>query len=156
MTFTLTHILPSRKAPRSPHAEALVQEFLERANRLTPTVAAGHASEAAFLDAAARVGGRAAGRGAATLILCDSRGATPTSEEFAGSLAGLRDAGAQHIWLAIGPADGWSAAALARAALTVSFGRITLPHALARVVAAEQLYRALTIHARHPYHLGHL
>jgi len=57
--------------------------------------------------------------------------------------------------LAIGPADGWSPAARARADLLLSFGRITLPHELAAVVAAEQLYRALTIRAKHPYHCGH-
>ena len=42
-----------------------------------------------------------------------------------------------------------------RAAHIVSFGRITLPHELARAVAAEQIYRALTILAGHPYHSGH-
>jgi 23S rRNA (pseudouridine1915-N3)-methyltransferase len=57
--------------------------------------------------------------------------------------------------LAIGPADGWSVAARQRADLLVSFGRLTLPHQLARVVLAEQVYRALTILAGHPYHTGH-
>ncbi len=57
--------------------------------------------------------------------------------------------------LAIGPADGWSTAARARAGLLLSFGAITLPHELARVVLAEQIYRALTILAGHPYHSGH-
>jgi 23S rRNA (pseudouridine1915-N3)-methyltransferase len=57
--------------------------------------------------------------------------------------------------LAIGPADGWSDAARARAGLLLSFGSITLPHQLARVVLAEQIYRALTILAGHPYHSGH-
>ena len=57
--------------------------------------------------------------------------------------------------VAIGPADGWSDAALAAATRTVAFGRITLPHELAAVIAAEQLYRALTILAGHPYHSGH-
>ena len=56
--------------------------------------------------------------------------------------------------LGIGPADGWSAA-LKRADLSLAFGRITLPHELAAVVAAEQIYRALTILAGHPYHTGH-
>ena len=59
------------------------------------------------------------------------------------------------ILFAIGPADGWSSTALAHAARSFSFGRITLPHELARAVAAEQIYRALTILAGHPYHSGH-
>jgi 23S rRNA (pseudouridine1915-N3)-methyltransferase len=56
---------------------------------------------------------------------------------------------------AIGPADGWSVNARDQANLLLSFGRITLPHQLARVVLAEQVYRAFTILAGHPYHSGH-
>ena len=89
------------------------------------------------------------------LILCDSRGEPLSSEELAGRLGRLRDSGTQLIVLAIGPADGWSDAARSRAQLTIGFGRITLPHELARVVLAEQIYRALTILAGHPYHSGH-
>jgi 23S rRNA (pseudouridine1915-N3)-methyltransferase len=59
------------------------------------------------------------------------------------------------VVLAIGPADGWSGMARERANLIFSLGRITLPHQLARVVLAEQVYRALTILAGHPYHCGH-
>ena len=73
--------------------------------------------------------------------------------QFFKNLDGL--AQQEHIVLAIGPADGWSAPARARASLLLSFGPITLPHELARVVLAEQLYRALTILAGHPYHSGH-
>jgi len=78
-----------------------------------------------------------------------------SSDEFAGELGRLRDTGTQMLVLGIGPADGWSAAALKRADLSLAFGRITLPHELAAVVAAEQIYRALTILAGHPYHTGH-
>jgi 23S rRNA (pseudouridine1915-N3)-methyltransferase len=56
---------------------------------------------------------------------------------------------------AIGPASGWSEAALERAKLRLSLGSWTLPHALARLVVAEQLYRAFTILSGHPYHTGH-
>ena len=56
---------------------------------------------------------------------------------------------------AIGPADGWSSVARQRANLLFSLGRITLPHQLARVVLAEQVYRAFTILSGHPYHSGH-
>jgi 23S rRNA (pseudouridine1915-N3)-methyltransferase len=61
----------------------------------------------------------------------------------------------QLLVVGVGPADGWSRAALGRADRTVAFGRITLPHELAAVIAAEQIYRALTIRARHPYHSEH-
>jgi len=55
----------------------------------------------------------------------------------------------------VGPADGWSAEARNRAQLLLSLGAMTLPHELARVVLAEQVYRACTILAGHPYHSGH-
>jgi 23S rRNA (pseudouridine1915-N3)-methyltransferase len=89
------------------------------------------------------------------VILLDSRGQQYSSEEFASQMGRLRDEGAQKVVLAIGPADGWSAAARERANLLLSLGRMTLPHQLARVVLAEQVYRAFTILAGHPYHSGH-
>lgn len=89
------------------------------------------------------------------LVLLDARGKLLSSEAFAAHLGRLRDTGTQRILLAIGPADGWSPAALARADLLLSLGPMTLPHELARVVLAEQIYRALTILAGHPYHTGH-
>ena len=98
---------------------------------------------------------RHAARTSPKLILLDSRGKQFTSEEFAQHLGALRDSGTQTVVLAIGPADGWSAEARRRAHLLLSLGRITLPHELARAVLAEQIYRALTILAGHPYHSGH-
>ena len=95
------------------------------------------------------------GRPAASLILFDSPGELLTSAGFAESLGRLRDGGAQRLLLGIGPASGWSPAARSQATRILSFGRITLPHELARVVLAEQVYRALTILAGHPYHCGH-
>jgi 23S rRNA (pseudouridine1915-N3)-methyltransferase len=88
-------------------------------------------------------------------LLTDSTGTQITSEELAATLTKAFDMGAQTLVLAIGPADGWSPAARRRADQAIAFGRITLPHELAAVVAAEQLYRALTIRAGHPYHSGH-
>jgi 23S rRNA (pseudouridine1915-N3)-methyltransferase len=108
-------------------------------------------SEEALLDWLARQPGRAA----AHAILLDSRGRQLSSEELADQLRRLRDEGTQRLVVAIGPADGWSAEALKRADLLLSLGRITLPHQLARVVLAEQVYRAFTIIAGHPYHSGH-
>jgi 23S rRNA (pseudouridine1915-N3)-methyltransferase len=96
-----------------------------------------------------------AGRTRPTLILLDSRGKHLSSEEFAAWIGRQRDSGAQHLIFAIGPADGWSAAARERADLLLSFGQMTFPHELARVMLAEQIYRAFTILAGHPYHSGH-
>ena len=97
----------------------------------------------------------ARGRTSPQLVLLDSRGQRFSSEELAGWIGRQRDAGAQHLIFAVGPADGWSNAARARADLLLSFGPMTFPHELARVMLAEQLYRAFTILAGHPYHSGH-
>lgn len=78
-----------------------------------------------------------------------------SSEAFAKWLGTRRDGGEQHVVVAVGPADGWSEEARKRADLLLSLGPMTLPHALARLVAAEQVYRAFTILAGHPYHCGH-
>jgi 23S rRNA (pseudouridine1915-N3)-methyltransferase len=56
---------------------------------------------------------------------------------------------------AVGPADGWSDASRAKAQLLLSLGPMTMAHSLARLVMAEQLYRAYTILTGHPYHGGH-
>jgi 23S rRNA (pseudouridine1915-N3)-methyltransferase len=91
----------------------------------------------------------------AWLVLLDSRGEALSSEELARLLGTRRDAGQQIIVFAIGPASGWSDRARSQAQTTLSLGRMTLPHELARLVLAEQLYRAFTILAGHPYHTGH-
>jgi 23S rRNA (pseudouridine1915-N3)-methyltransferase len=91
----------------------------------------------------------------AWLVLLDSRGETFSSEELAALLGARRDTGQQTIVFALGPASGWSDRARSQAQNTLSLGRMTLPHELARLVLAEQLYRAFTILAGHPYHTGH-
>jgi len=139
-----------RKTPAGPAAQ-LLQEYVARSTRYLPCELHIAPTEPRLLEAL----DRAAGRTRPVLILADSSGALLTSTEFAAELTRCVDSGTQLFVLAIGPADGWSAAARARADLLLSFGRITLPHELAAVVAAEQLYRALTIRARHPYHCGH-
>jgi 23S rRNA (pseudouridine1915-N3)-methyltransferase len=78
-----------------------------------------------------------------------------SSEQLAAWIGRERDSGAQHLHFAIGPADGWSPETRKRAGLLLSFGPMTFPHELARVILAEQLYRAFTILAGHPYHAGH-
>ncbi len=80
----------------------------------------------------------------------------PTSEAFAGRLQGWRDGGRAAVACVIGGPDGLDPVVRERAALVVSFGALTLPHQIVRVLVAEQLYRALTIIAGHPYHrAGH-
>jgi 23S rRNA (pseudouridine1915-N3)-methyltransferase len=59
------------------------------------------------------------------------------------------------LLFAIGPADGFNQETREAAATTLSLGKITMPHELARVVLLEQIYRAFTILNRHPYHIGH-
>ncbi len=94
-------------------------------------------------------------RAPAKLILLDASGRQMSSEQFAAWLGRERDSGTQHLHFAIGPADGWSAETRRHADLALSFGPMTFPHELARVLLAEQLYRAFTILAGHPYHGGH-
>jgi 23S rRNA (pseudouridine1915-N3)-methyltransferase len=132
-------------------AKSLVDTYLERSQRFTPTEHRLFPTEAALLQYIDTTTSRTR----PALILTDSTGKLLTSQELASTFRLHQDAGTQTLLLAIGPADGWSPTALQRADLTISFGRITLPHELAAVVAAEQLYRALTILAGHPYHHGH-
>ncbi len=86
------------------------------------------------------------------LFLLDGRGETLSSHDFAQRLVSARDGGARHLALAIGGADGHGDAARARADMLWSFGALTWPHQLVRVMLAEQLYRASTILSGHPYH----
>ncbi len=86
------------------------------------------------------------------LICLDRTGELLSSETFARFLAKLRDSGAPGAAFLIGGADGHHRALLNRADKVLSFGPMTLPHGLASIVLAEQLYRAETILAGHPYH----
>jgi len=94
-------------------------------------------------------------RSPAVIVVLDSRGRQMTSEVFAEWLGRQRDTSAQQIVFSIGPADGWSMAARKRANLLLSLGPMTLAHSLARLVLAEQIYRAFTILTDQPYHAGH-
>ena len=151
MKITLAAIAPSRTRSKMEASDRLIADYIERATRYVPCDSEVFASETAILTWLDRQPGRTP----AYAILMDSRGQQYTSEEFAAHLGRIRDEGVQRLVLAIGPADGWSPSALQRANLLFSFGRMTLPHQLARVVLAEQVYRALTILAGHPYHSGH-
>jgi 23S rRNA (pseudouridine1915-N3)-methyltransferase len=91
-------------------------------------------------------------REATFIVALDERGTALTSEDFAKALAKARDGGVRAAGILIGGPDGLSDAVRAAAHLTLAFGAVTLPHMLARVVLAEQLYRAATILSGHPYH----
>jgi len=149
MKITIATIT-KRANPTGPAAQ-LIADYLDRAQRLTPCTLRTFPTEAKLLDHL----DTATARTRPALLLADSRGRQLSSTEVAAAITTLEDSGTQLLVCAIGPADGWSAAALARADRTLAFGRITLPHELAAVVLAEQIYRALTIRAGHPYHSGH-
>ena len=97
---------------------------------------------------------RKQGRTPPVAVLLDPSGRQMTSEAFAGWMGERRDQGTRQMVFAIGPADGWSEPARQRAQLLLSLGSLTMAHALARLVMAEQIYRACTILAGHPYHRG--
>ncbi len=88
----------------------------------------------------------------ATLIAMDERGKTLSSRKFSSLLAGLRDEGVRDVAFLIGGADGHLPEIRQQAHHTLSLGPLTLPHMLARVVLAEQLWRAAAIASGHPYH----
>ena len=86
------------------------------------------------------------------VIALDERGKSLTSEAFSARIATARDAGTAAATLIIGGADGLSEDIRARADLTIAFGALTMPHQIVRALVLEQLYRAMTIIAGHPYH----
>jgi 23S rRNA (pseudouridine1915-N3)-methyltransferase len=161
MNLTLAHIgAPARARGGSrsgPAAEsqgrfdALTQVYLDRCSPFAGCQSEAFKTEEAMLERL----GRKQGRTPALIVLLDSRGQQMTSEAFAAWLGQRRDQSVQHIVFAIGPASGWTDAARQRAQLLLSLGPMTMAHALARLVMAEQLYRAFTILSGHPYHAGH-
>ena len=93
----------------------------------------------------------------AAVTLFDERGRAISSRDFARALGEARDAGRVAAAYVIGGPDGLDASLregtrLREGARVVSFGAMTLPHRLVRIVAAEQIYRATTILSGHPYH----
>jgi 23S rRNA (pseudouridine1915-N3)-methyltransferase len=85
-------------------------------------------------------------------VLLDEKGETLTSLALAERLGRWRDDGVREARFELGAADGFDDADRAGADLLLSFGRATWPHLLARAMLAEQLFRATSILAGHPYH----
>jgi 23S rRNA (pseudouridine1915-N3)-methyltransferase len=136
----LLHIVARGKIGRSPEAE-LVERYLKRLSwpsKLTELPESGGRPPAP------------AERG--VTILLDEKGEALSSTALAGRLESWRDEGRREARFLIGGADGFGDAERAGADLLLSFGRATWPHLLARAMLAEQLWRATSILANHPYH----
>jgi 23S rRNA (pseudouridine1915-N3)-methyltransferase len=86
------------------------------------------------------------------LFLLDERGRDLSSADIAAQIASQRDSGRKSLVMAIGGPDGHDEDLRRMATLTLAFGKQTWPHQIVRVMLAEQLYRAATILAGHPYH----
>jgi 23S rRNA (pseudouridine1915-N3)-methyltransferase len=150
MKIRLISITKRKGASKQGAVAELTAEYVKRAARWAPMEAVEYCSEGGLLKSLERPG-----RTSPVLVALDSRGRQLSSEELAELVQQHLEQGTQELVFAVGPADGWSAAALARAQLTLSLGKMTLPHELARVVLAEQIYRAFAILHHHPYHGGH-
>lgn len=85
-------------------------------------------------------------------VLLDERGKNLTSEELASIMGGWRDDGMREARFVLGAADGHNKQERTEADLLLAFGKATWPHLMARAMLMEQLYRATTILAGHPYH----
>ena len=153
MQLTLAHVgaRTGSKSGSKDGFDTLTQLYMDRCAAYARCQLESFRSEDALLDWLSKQQGRMP----AVAVLLDSRGKQMSSEAFASWLGARRDEGSQHIVFAIGPANGWSEAARKRAHLLFSLGSMTMAHALARLVIAEQIYRAYTILTGHPYHGGH-
>jgi len=129
--------------------EALTNEYVKRLGRYLPTSAHELRSEGALLELAGKE------RNRPVMVMLDSRGRPMSSEQLAKFLRQRQAGGTQTLMFAVGPADGWSEKARSAATQCLSLSEMTFAHEIARVVLLEQLYRACTILAGHPYHLGH-
>ena len=141
---------------KEPAIETLTGEYLKRISRYAEVAGVVLQDEAAVLSLARgeRQQKRSQNKERYKLVLLDSRGKQFSSEELAEFLE--REQGnATPLLFAIGGSDGFSEEARRQAGVILSFGKMTLPHELARVILVEQLYRAFTILKNHPYHLGH-
>ncbi|OBX19958.1 23S rRNA (pseudouridine(1915)-N(3))-methyltransferase RlmH [Erythrobacter sp. QSSC1-22B] len=136
----LLHVIARGKLGRSPEAElvARYEKRLTWPTRFTELPEAGGAVPAAVTPC--------------RTVLLDERGRNLGSQDFADILERWRDDGIREARFVLGAADGHSPEDRASADLLLAFGKATWPHLLARAMLAEQLYRATTIIAGHPYH----
>ena len=88
----------------------------------------------------------------AKLVIFDERGKTPTSRQISTQFANWRDDSIRQLVLVIGGADGFEPSSIPAGTTRWAFGPQTWPHKMVRMMAAEQIYRALSILARTPYH----
>jgi 23S rRNA (pseudouridine1915-N3)-methyltransferase len=141
---------------KEPAIETLTGEYLKRISRYAEVAGVVLQDEAAVLALASgeRQQKRSQNKERYKLVLLDSRGKQFSSEELAEFLE-REQVNATPLLFAIGGSDGFSEEARRQAGVILSLGKMTLPHELARVILAEQLYRAFTILKNHPYHLGH-
>lgn len=123
---------------------ALLEDYVQRLRRYA-TVDVLELRDGSTLPSAALK------RNAARLVLLDAGGKMFSSQEFARWIAAHRDRGTRELVFLCGAADGFSEPWLRQAHEKISLSSFTLPHELARVVLAEQLYRAFTILSGHPY-----
>ena len=86
-----------------------------------------------------------------TRVVLDAAGRNWTSEQFAAFLKSQQERGTRAITFCVGGADGFSPEFRKQAGVLLSLSPLTMPHELARVVLLEQLYRAWTMLANHPY-----
>jgi len=136
----LLHIVAKGRIGRSPEGE-LVERYMKRI--AWPT----------RLTELADSGGKMPVRGPGTvLVMLDEKGQQLGSTAFAKRLDHWRQEGRREARFLIGGADGFVESERREADLLIAFGRATWPHLMARAMLAEQLYRATTILAGHPYH----
>ena len=136
--------------------QSLTDEYLKRISRYVQVEGLGLRDEAALLQLCGRAATKKIGNAAkSTLVVMDAYGKQISSEEFAVFLRDYQDRNPLPLVFAVGSADGFSQAVRGAAQHTISLGKMTLAHELARVVLLEQLYRAFTILKGHPYHSGH-
>ena len=136
----LLHIVARGKIGRSPEAE-LVDRYLKRINWPTKVTE--------LPDTGGKVP-EAASNG--VNVVLDERGQALSSTDLAKKLENWRDGGKREVRFLIGAADGHDDERRQSADLLLSFGAATWPHMLARAMLAEQLFRATSILANHPYH----
>ncbi|MGA0605697.1 23S rRNA (pseudouridine(1915)-N(3))-methyltransferase RlmH [Phenylobacterium sp. VNQ135] len=143
------------RLPRSPETE-LVKLYLERATNAGRSLGLGPVEVVEVESRKPGKGAEAEALGAhladSHVIACDERGRARPSRAFADEIATLRDRGVRRLVFLIGGADGLDPDLVAEADSKLAFGPQTWPHALARAMLAEQVYRAVSILAGSPYH----